>query len=820
MLKSVLLFTTLWAAQAIADENLALHRKATIHTQPNYSLSTDANDALQLTDGKYAPGMWTSKESVTWVAKGCVVVTIDLEKTENIGEVRFSTAGRRAAGVLWPSELCVFLSEDGKTWSYAGDIVEQAKEAGTLPAELPPDNAQVAHVFKSRPILAPARFIGIVGRADGKIFTCDEIQVFAAETTAEPANPLPVAQGVEGMEALFQEYLVIKGVQSRIAEDRRLLKEQIEKSSLDDAQKQSLRERLEKISTTTYAYGQWNPATFRTVFPLNDEHRQLFEIQAELWRMAGADQPQITSFGRYDWLPHFHSWPTGKANLEIKLLRKEKRSAMLLVSNPRPEPVTFRVHAQLPEAAQTRYSFLMSPWTDTHEKIAVADALLPLGAGNEFTVPAGMTTKLWISFDSHGADAGIHEGAVVLDAPGFQETIPLKITVSPVALKPTPLAIGGWDYLLSAPLYGITAKNYESVMMFLKAHGINVAWLASGALPSPGDMSDTKALERNFSSLANRILKAWPEADYYTFFMNVGTSFAGAEMGSDSFNVKVAEYVRVMEKAFEQAGIAPEKLLLLTVDEPYTEERAERSAAWAKAIASARGRIRTFTDPTWSAEKFSPREYMELADIVSPNIQLTLADGDKAKAYFEELGKRPGKALWFYICSGPTRVADPVAYYRLASWFAFLNGGNGLGFWSFGDTGGAKSSWNEYISGSVSYVPFFLGVDGVDTSIHWEAMMEGRLDYSLFHMLKEAEQTDNGQITQLLKDIAKQPKRIPKVVGGDRFSDGYWQENISNQTVDDLRLRAIVLLEESDNNASPSGKDGWNFLQKVKEFFQ
>lgn len=817
MTKLLYLLTILFAAHSVAGENIALHKSATLHVAPNYSLSADADDALQLTDGKQAPQMWADKQSVTWSSKAGVPITIDLGQIENIGEIHFSTAGRYASAVFWPSELCIFLSSDGKTWSYAGDIIEQARADGILPPELAGKNT-MTHVFKSRPVLAPARYIGIVGRATGKFLTCDEIQVMSASEIAEPATPMPTAHGIEGMQKLFQEHLIIKGITSRITNDRRALEERIEKSSLGNAQKQSLRQRVGSIPVTTYQFGNLNPAAFRTVFPLNEEHRQIFETQAELWRMEGVEQPRIASAPRYDWLPPIHALDAPVEGLNVKLLREEKRPAMLLVSNPRPEPVTFRLAVKLPESARVQNIPLVSAWTDTREGIAVADALLPLNEGDQFTVPSGMTAKLWLNFDSHGAAAGLHEGAIELSAPDFRETIALNVDVSPVVLKRTPLAIGLWDYILSGPLYGVTSENYERSLAFLKAHEINVAWIGSGALPWPAKLN-TQKLDQHFSALAKKIKTAWGEAEYYMIFLGERKSLAGAEAGSEAFNKNVAVWLHAMENAFERAGIAPEKLFLLTVDEPSTEAKAHLSAVWAKAIISSKSRIRTFTDPV--GKDMQKGEYMELADIVSPHMQMLYHAGADAMAYFQDLAEK-GKTLWFYACSGPVRLADPAAYYRLAPWFAFQSNGSGLGFWAFGDLGGGDSSWNEYTTGRTSYSPVFLGPDSVDTSIHWEALMEGRQDYSYFHMLRDRAKSHPRyaeQVARLLEDAAHQLKKFPEAKGGDALASGFWREASGSAALDEIRLRAIALLEDMETDTAPPRKRWWDFFTGLREIF-
>ena len=87
--------------------NLVLGKPATFNTKPVYSLTTDPNDAVQLTDGKHAGtgpeqvGMWGEKGTVGWTNKSPVVISFDLGSVQAISGVSFNTAAGRA-GVNWP----------------------------------------------------------------------------------------------------------------------------------------------------------------------------------------------------------------------------------------------------------------------------------------------------------------------------------------------------------------------------------------------------------------------------------------------------------------------------------------------------------------------------------------------------------------------------------------------------------------------------------------------------------------------------------------------------------------------------------------------
>ena len=72
-----------------AADNIALGKPYEFSTPPLYGTCADDGDLTQLTDGVSATADWTIPETVGWVHKGRVEVTIDLGNTQPVGRVAF-----------------------------------------------------------------------------------------------------------------------------------------------------------------------------------------------------------------------------------------------------------------------------------------------------------------------------------------------------------------------------------------------------------------------------------------------------------------------------------------------------------------------------------------------------------------------------------------------------------------------------------------------------------------------------------------------------------------------------------------------------------
>ena len=164
-------------------ENLARGKPCTFSPKPNYKLTEDDDDAVQLTDGKCvdkAP-MWVDRSAVGWKANGGgeeqFAVTIDLGKDERITGFSWNT-GAGQAQVVFPRSIDVSVSDDGKEWRPVGDLMAQAVSERPLP---PPGSY---HVYRAYSMKMPCRgrYVRFVATQARYCF-CDEIEVYGEGMT-------------------------------------------------------------------------------------------------------------------------------------------------------------------------------------------------------------------------------------------------------------------------------------------------------------------------------------------------------------------------------------------------------------------------------------------------------------------------------------------------------------------------------------------------------------------------------------------------------------------------------------------------------------
>jgi hypothetical protein len=370
----------------------------------------------------------------------------------------------------------------------------------------------------------------------------------------------------------------------------------------------------------------------------------------------------------------------------------------------------------------------------------VADALIPVAAQNgnyPIDIPAGMTRKVWFTVDSSKVPAGSYKSTFMANG----VSVPMSLNVSNVAMNTPRFSMGMWDYTNGDGTYGINPQNRAASIALMRSHYVDTPWASGAAVPRPAandfDAQGNLIGKLDFSNLDNWIA-LWPGARRYFTFPSVGDSLAGAKIDTPEFNVRVGNWAKALSAHMISLGLKPSQLGLLLVDEPHSDSQDAIIAAWAKAINAAAPELTLFQDPTWDRpDQTKIQDAITQADVICPNLPIFKRGGEPVKKYFENL-RAQGKELWFYQCTGPVRLYDPQAYYRYQPWQAFNIGATGQGYWAFGDTSGADTSWNEYAAARVSYAPAFLDKDTVYDSVHWDAAREGVEDYEELAMLQDA----------------------------------------------------------------------------------
>ncbi|MBC7287409.1 MAG: discoidin domain-containing protein, partial [Armatimonadetes bacterium] len=154
---ALLILSSCFGQQGEEPRNIALGRPYKMSPPPNYSYCTDPNDSIQLTDGEHVTGyFWTQKGTVGWRLANLVDITIDLGEVKSISGVSLRTAAGVAA-VYWPSQVLVFVSDDGNSWFRLCDLVSDHDGP-----PLPPYGTYAEAILRKGGLKAHGRWVRVI----------------------------------------------------------------------------------------------------------------------------------------------------------------------------------------------------------------------------------------------------------------------------------------------------------------------------------------------------------------------------------------------------------------------------------------------------------------------------------------------------------------------------------------------------------------------------------------------------------------------------------------------------------------------------------
>jgi hypothetical protein len=197
----------------------------------------------------------------------------------------------------------------------------------------------------------------------------------------------------------------------------------------------------------------------------------------------------------------------------------------------------------------------------------------------------------------------------------------------------------------------------------------------------------------------------------------------------------------------------------------------------------------------------------EVSDIICPGA--TSVTAYKCEEFYKKLA-RSGKELWLYSCCGPSRIYDPIVYYRAQAWLAWKLGAKATQFWAFGCGGGIGDSFRPMEQTGVEYSPFFVSPTNAFRAKQSEAIMESVEDYEYLAMLSEriAELKKAGRnVGELEKLLAEAPDRaLPEEEWlnhnqfnffSGRFRFNWLTGNHDHRTMDEVRTEILKKLVET-----------------------
>ncbi len=781
--------------------NIALGKTVTLSTPSTESYTVDKNPA-QLTDGKYAgedfdavnksSTLWVQKGALTWqVSKDPITVTIDLGKAMPISGVSYSTAAG-VAGVQFPSFIVMMVSDDAKLWHYQGNLISLSRKNGT-----PIPSTYSKFRFVTHDLKTKGRYIALTIQ-QSPYTVIDEIEVYAGE---ESWINLPAGGQVVSSISAIQ---INQKIQHRIATDIEAVQQVLSKSSLSIAAKSRFAKRLDQAALDNEIFGSADK-NIKTVLPINDKHRAVMAIYGEILAAEAVAPVAIWHQNRYAWLPFIAKPSAGeKPELRITALRNEFRSDALLLTNATGKEKTVSVQLSHPPAnAKAGWLEIDSvAWTDTYQGIPVADAFLPApnAKGKYFvTVPAGFTRKVWFTVDASKVPFGKYQSTLLVDG----QKIPFHLSVSKLAMKRPRMSLTMWDNsdigsLRSGTSRGITAQNKVASLAMMKSHFVDSPWADRELLPWPKaedfDAQNKLKAPLDFSDFDQWIAE-WPQARTFFIFMHAGENetFAGASRGTAEFNARLGAWAGVLSAHFQQLGLRPQQFSFLIVDEPRNAEwQDDVIADWARAMHAGAPELSLISNPLWERPDLQKnQEALTQMNILMPNTQLYTRSTPDVWNFFQKQ-RADGKDLWLYSAIGPVRLFNPQQYYRGQAWRVFSIGGQGMGFWSFNDIGGAETAWNDYQI-PISYAPAFLDKTTVANSIHWDSVREGVQDFEVLAMLQDAmNATKKNSLKAQSQSVLNE---AIKAVTATKTND-FWSEEKNPELIDRQLQNVRAMLEK------------------------
>ncbi|MCU0873051.1 MAG: hypothetical protein MUE50_11990, partial [Pirellulaceae bacterium] len=702
-------------------------------------------DLQQLTDGKTTAGyFWTQPGTVGWQSVRYASVTIDLGDAQPISGVSMTTAAG-VAGVTWPLAVYVLVSDDGRAFYNAGDLAAlDRKQNGPWP-----DGYAIRRLV-THELRTWGRYVQlmIVPLPGGPYLFTDEVEVFR--------GPLSLIDPPRGRgeptdaQSLYEQGRLLRAVTQRLDLDSAALKKQIAAADLNAG----VRVRLAaQVDAATAATGEPIAAdlSFAAILPLNRQHAAMFVVQAELWK--NLELPPLSASVPVLWDPLTPiTVPQREPSqpITVHTMLGEYRASALNLANSTDQPLTVRLcFRDLPQSPLPPYVSLHEvQWTDTSQGLPVAAALPEArrtGDGWTVTVPPGLVRQVWMTWHVTDVPPGDYAGSVLAETQGQSPLeIPVRLKIWPLDFpQRTSLCLGGWSYTNSGGSRGVTPQNRAALVEHLQQRFVNAPWATGSVLRSfEFDRDDPQVIRLDTQAL-DEWISLWPHAKQYMVFLAVAdyggaiqSSLGGAALGSPEFGQRVGTWIKAWVAHLRGKGIAPDQLGLLIHDEPHEGSDIGPLLAWARAIRAAEPDVLVWEDPTYRNPAAAPPELFDACRVLCPNRPMWL-EGGEPFAQFYRRQQADGRRLQFYSCSGPARLLDPYAYYRLQAWQCWQEGATGSFFWAFSDNGGA-SSWNEYFAAAGPFTPLFLDDTTVTAGKHMEAIRESAEDYEYFVMLREA----------------------------------------------------------------------------------
>ncbi len=747
------------AACAAVHKNLAAGRVCEFSDPPNYGYCNDADDVRQLTDGemrmssgKGAGYLWIDKSCVGWCRKtGVRSISVDLGSSQPISGFACNMAAG-VAGVTWPKSIKVYVGEKKGEWRYAGDLWAKSVAVTGAPR---PDAYSVYRVVCDD---MPCRGRYVLFLIEQEPFTfADEIEVFPAKADVKSLDGPLISNP--------RDHHFAELVRRHIRADARRIRKAAE--SLSDVDRAAVMDRLVKGLTKSKSFAVADYRSFETPVPLCAAHADVFAANAVLMRTAGITSPTLWDKCRWENLDPLEvpaAEARGNAPLRLEMMRGERRAVAICIANPGDAPLGCKA-AAVGFAAEAHPELAEVMFTETPALKCVSSALrfVPEGAALEFSVPAGTSKQVWLSFANPTLRTGVHRGALAFtlsDGTRLERVVELAVHDFDMPARPR-LHLGGWDYSDCHVKEPDKLKPIREQMRRILA---DTPFATSRVLPGnpafreDGTLANADKLDHSWW---DKWISLWPDARQFAVFVNPPhKEFFGEQVGTTRFEKMVGEYYRAFLAHAKATGLGDRRIVLHLIDEPALPSLPPVIVAWERAIKSGCPELVVMENPTFAHPEEIPPEMFDRADVLCPQMWEMHKGGNVP---FYAARARKGQETWVYSCNGPSRDLSPVSYYIAQAYLVFQMGACGSAFWQFGDGGSSLGSWHAYSQQHNESSPYFAAPWRAMPAKQGEAVLESVYDFEYMSMLADmikAAKSAGRDVGVAERILAEAPRRV------------------------------------------------------------
>jgi hypothetical protein len=773
--------------QRDAGVNIALNKPYTMDGS-TYGGTRDDGDATQLTDGVYTEGyFWGQKTTVGWSGPVDRFVTVDLGEVEPINGASFSTAGG-VADVQFPMHISIFTSDDGEQWYDAGDLVELSDQQNPTPEY----GEYATHRFHTNALATRGRYVTFCIETNKHYLFCDEIEIYRGDASLLDA---PRPERIYNDVRAFREAGIVR---EQLLRDLHAVRGDIDELPGATAQQATFAAQADALVARIEDMEAIDMSTFLAITPMNDLHRDIFALQAAVWRQCNKPAWRAWSMHRWEMLEATDEPADSQpAEVVVHMLNNEHRAGVFNLTNASDGDATVRL------TSLADYVTVYEVQTvGTRHFVSVSAALPEAKRDGDawlINVPRGMTRQVWLDFHPDGLAAGLHESEItVRPGDGTELTVQVRLHIYPPRFPDqTTMYLGGWSDTNQEKIYGVTPENREPLIKLLRSYRVNAPWATSRVLPAGKYDAEGNMTKPPSTDAFEAWAAMWPDTTRYMVFRPMSDTFEGSKMGTPEFDRKVGAWARFWADHMIARGEKPEKLGLLLVDEPHDKAKYDIITAYARAINAVAPELTLFEDPQCT-EPNDALEMFGVVDILCPYRMMWYSRPDFYKQMFLD-ARDQGKELWFYSANGPARTFDPYAYYLLQAWHIWQVGGKGMAFWAFGDPGRNRDGtptncWNEYTAtGNGPYCPIYMDSTSVTTAKYMEAIREGAQDYEYMVMLRDAiaHAHDSPALRDAMQLLATAADRV---MADETGTNWRWDNPRDRTVVDQVRVEILESL--------------------------